>query len=108
MHQAFPPFIDQLPRAKLEFEGLSGWVIKGDRWLVIFMEAKQTVAVPRHHHGAQWGVVLDGTMELTIGEETRTYERGGAHFIPAGVEHEATLFAGWRGLYVFARPTPDR
>lgn len=102
-HGSFPPFIESFPRAELEFGGLHGWIIKGGNWHVVFMEAERDVVVPRHHHGAQWGVVLDGVMELTIGAEHRTCTRGDTHFIPAGAEHEATLHAGWRGIYVFER-----
>lgn len=102
-HPSFPPFIDHLPKTQRVFEGLNGWIVKGDRWLVVFMEAEQRVVVPRHHHGAQWGVVLAGTMELNMDGQHRTYGRGDTHFIPAGAEHEAILHAGWRGIYVFER-----
>jgi len=59
--------------------------------------------VPPHRHGAQWGVVLAGRMELTLGGKTEYYGPGQTHYIPAGVEHTALLHAGWRGLYVFDR-----
>lgn len=100
---SFPPFIEEFPRIKLEFDGLSGWIARGDRWHLVFMEARRDVVVPRHHHGAQWGVVLDGVMELTIGVVRRTCARGDTHFIPAGAEHEAVLRTGWRGMYLFER-----
>ncbi|MCZ6820929.1 MAG: cupin domain-containing protein [Calditrichaeota bacterium] len=45
--------------------------------------------VPPHAHGAQWGVVIDGEMELTIGGETKIYRKGDHYFIPAGVMHSA-------------------
>lgn len=99
----WPPFLGELPRADLTAEGLEGRVLRGDRWVVLFMHAEQEVVVPRHHHGAQWGIVVDGEMELTINDEEHTYRRGDSHFIPAGVDHEAVLHAGWKGLYVFAR-----
>ena len=33
----------------------------------MFYEIPDGVEVPEHAHGAQWGVVLEGTMEFTIG-----------------------------------------
>lgn len=102
---AWPAFVNHWPAAKLEVKGLTGRILKGDHGWIIFMEADRDISMPTHRHGAQWGVVLDGRMELIIGDHSRIYERGETHFIPAGVDHAATLFAGWRGLYVFDRAT---
>lgn len=98
-----PGFVKQLPKADLPAPELQGWVMKGERGVVVFMQAEEDVTVPAHRHGPQWGVVLAGTMTLTMDGVTRTYQRGDTHFIPAGVEHEATLHAGWSGVYVFPR-----
>ena len=98
----FPPFVDTWPEAELRFKGLTGCVMKGPQGWTLFMAADRDVRVPSHCHGAQWGIVLEGTMDLTMDGEPRTYNRGDSHYIPAGVEHEAVLYAGWRGLYVFA------
>lgn len=87
----------------MEIPGLSGRILKGEDGWVLFMAADRDVLVPTHHHGPQWGIVLDGKMELTIGDQTRVYERGESHFIPAGVDHQAVLYSGWRGLYIFDR-----
>ena len=38
------------------------------------------VEVPEHAHGAQWGVVLEGWVEFTIGGETQTYRRGDTYY----------------------------
>jgi hypothetical protein len=103
-HEAlWPSFVDGWPEARMEMPGLSGRILKGERGWVIFMAADRDVLIPMHHHGAQWGMILDGEMQLTFGDETKTYRRGEAHYIPAGVDHEALLRAGWRGMYVFAR-----
>lgn len=85
------------------YEGLTGRVLKSPGGLTIFMAADRDVFVPRHRHGAQWGIVLAGTMELEMGGERELYGVGQSHYIPAGVDHEAILHAGWRGLYVFDR-----
>jgi quercetin dioxygenase-like cupin family protein len=99
----FPPFVEDWPEAQLDVEGLTGRVLKGPEGLTMFMAADRDVIMPPHKHGAQWGVVLDGRMELTVGGKRETYGPGQTHYIPAGVEHEAVLYAGWRGLYIFDR-----
>lgn len=99
----FPPFIRSLPKANVDYAGLSAWTLRGQDAVVVFMQADEEVVIPRHHHGPQWGVVLAGKMTLTIDEHTATYGPGDAHYIPAGVEHAATLRDGWRGMYVFPR-----
>jgi len=92
----------------MEMPGLRGHILRGERGWVIFMVADRDVSIPMHHHGAQWGIVLDGEMTLTMNDQTTTYRRGEAHYIPTGVDHEAHLRAGWRGMYVFARPEERR
>ena len=54
---------------------LRGWMLQNDRALAMFYEIPDGVEVPEHAHGAQWGVVLEGTMEFTIGGETRSLRR---------------------------------
>ena len=98
----FPSFVRELPEAPLDFEGLRGWRLSGEGGVVMFMVATKDVEVPTHHHNAQWGVVLEGEMELTIGESTQIFRAGETHFIPAGVDHTASIRAGWRGIYVFS------
>lgn len=102
---AWPAFVTQWPAARLGAEGLSGRILRGAQGWIIFMTAERDVHVPLHRHGAQWGIVLEGEMDLTIDGVTRTYRRGESHYIPAGVAHEATLFSGWQGLYVFDGPS---
>ena len=61
-----------------------------------------------HAHGAQWGVVLDGRMELTIGDVTRQYNRGDTYYIPAGEVHSARFQAQTRVIDYFAEPNRYR
>ena len=86
---AFPGPIQALPEADISFRGIRGWLLAGERGQVVFMDIAPIGEVPPHAHGAQWGVVVEGEMVLTIGRETRTYRRGDSYFIPAGVVHSA-------------------
>lgn len=87
----YPPEIYQLPEADVSFNGVRGWLLQGGTGSVAFFDIAPIGVVPPHSHGAQWGVVLDGEMELTIGGETRTYRRGDHYYIPAGTVHSATF-----------------
>ncbi len=56
---------------------------------------------PEHRHGDQWGIVVDGELNLAIGSETQTRRRGDEYFIPAGVPHSAILKKGTRVIDLF-------
>jgi hypothetical protein len=98
----FPAFVRGLPEADLPFDGLRGWLLQSDAGQVSFNEADVEVAVPEHSHGDQWGVVIDGKIDLTIGGHTRTYTRGETYFIPAGTPHRARIHPGFRAVDYFA------
>ncbi len=99
---SFPAFVRALPAAALPFPGLSGWLLQSLSGQVLFMETAVDVVVTEHSHGDQWGFVVDGALELTIGGLTRTYSRGDSYFIPAGTPHSAHLHSGFRALDYFA------
>lgn len=70
--------------------------------IAMFYELPDGAEVPEHAHGAQWGVVLAGRVDFTIGGETTMYERGDTFSIPAGVPHRAVIHPGYAGIDVFA------
>ncbi len=65
-----------LPAVDTPFEGLEGRLLSSPHGQAVFFRAARDTEVPPHAHGSQWGVVVAGTLELTIGGETRTYEPG--------------------------------
>ena len=91
MDEFFPEIITQLPEANIPFEGVRGWLSQAKDHQVVFFEIEAIGAVSEHKHGAQWGTVFEGEMELTIGGETKTYTRGDSYFIPEGVLHSAVF-----------------
>jgi quercetin dioxygenase-like cupin family protein len=100
--EPFPEFIRGLPAPDSPLEGLRAWLLRDERALAMFYELPDGVEVPAHAHGAQWGVVLEGSVEFTIGGETTTYRRGDTYFVPDGVEHAAVISPGYVGIDVFA------
>jgi len=91
MKQIFPKIIMSLPKADIEFEGIKGWISQSDNHQVVFLEIEPIGKVAEHSHGAQWGIVLEGEMELTIGGITKTYYKGDSYYIPDGVLHSAVF-----------------
>jgi quercetin dioxygenase-like cupin family protein len=75
--------------------------IRSDAGLVCFFTFVKEMRLPMHAHGAQWGTVVEGEIEFTIGAETRIYRPGDSYSIPAGVEHGAMIKAGTRVIDVF-------
>lgn len=87
----YPDIIKKLQDADISFNGVKGKILQGQDSQLTFMEIDPIGEVPPHSHGAQWGVVLDGEMDLTIGDITKTYKKGDSYFIPAGVVHSAVF-----------------
>ncbi len=98
----FPAFIQGLPQAQLPFEGMTGWLLQSEHGQLVFFAAETDLVVPQHAHGEQWGIVVDGQVDLTIGGESRTYRKGDTFYIPAGVSHGGLVHAGFRSVEFFA------
>jgi len=101
MEEFYPDVILRLPDAEIPVAGVRGKLLQSEEGQLVFFEISAGASVPPHVHGAQWGVVLDGELELTIGDETRTYRKGDTYFIPAGVTHSATCKMRCRVLDLF-------
>ena len=98
----FAGFITGLPEANIPFNGVKGWISQASDHQVVFLAIEPIGEVAPHSHGEQWGVVVEGEMELTIGGETQTYRAGDSYHIPAGVTHGATFRTPVRAIDVFA------
>lgn len=98
----FPDIISQLPRAELPVEGATAYISQADSHQIVFMEFSRDLTVPEHAHGAQWGTVVAGEIELTVGGVTRLYRKGESYFIPADTPHSARIWAGYADITFFA------
>ena len=112
MTDLFPEFIRTLPPPEGDV-ALHAYLSSGDRGLVMFYEATdEDVVVPEHTHGDQWGIVLTGTVRITIGGEQHECRGGDTYFVPAGTPHVTWVAQGTQGIDVFAehdryRPRSD-
>ena len=102
----FPDFIANFPALDVPFpeEIVQTKAIRSDAGLVVFFSFSQDLVLPAHSHKAQWGTVLEGEVELTIGGKTRVYGPGDSYSIPSGVEHGGKIKAGSRVIDVFEEP----
>jgi len=101
-NDGFPRLITRLPEAEIPLSGVQAWISQADDHQVVFFEIAPGQAVPPHSHGEQWGIVVEGEMELTIGGETRRCGPGDSYHIPAGVEHSAKFLSHFRAIDIFA------
>jgi quercetin dioxygenase-like cupin family protein len=101
---SFPDFIRALPALDVPFpeEVVSTRAMRAPEGLTVFFEFHQDMTLPPHSHGPQWGTVIAGEIEFTIGGETKVYAPGMSYSIPDGVEHGAEIKAGTRVIDVFA------
>jgi len=101
-----PDMITRLPEADLPFPptAVKTNVLQSEHGQLVFFQILQDVVIPAHSHKAQWGTVLEGEVEVTIGGETRKYGAGSSYYIPAGVTHSASAPAGAKVIDFFEEP----
>lgn len=97
MNAIFPEIIDRLPEAGYGIPGVTIRVSRTDTHDVWFLTSETDLDYPPHAHPAQWSVVLEGRIHVTMNGETRCYGKGDRYFLPAGVEHQVKLEAGETG-----------
>ena len=102
----YPDMIRNLPEIDVPIEGVRGWLLQGGNSQLGFFDILQTAILPPHSHCAQWGMVVDGEMSLTIGDETNVYKKGDSYYIPEGVVHSATFHTRVNVIDLF--DAPDR
>ncbi len=101
----FPEIITGLPEVDIKFPGVRGWISQGDNHQIVFFEIESSAQVSEHSHNAQWGIVVEGEMELTIEGKTRVYRKGDDYFIPAQAKHSAKFLTKCRVIDFFNEKT---
>lgn len=67
----------------------------GEHLMLSHIEMDEGAVIPLHNHPhEQGGIVLEGRMELTIGDEVRVLEKGEMYLIPPNTEHKAVAVGG--------------
>ena len=102
----YPEMIKGLPEIEIPIDGIRGWLLQSTDKQVVFFEIEPVGKMPDHSHCSQWGIVVDGEMELTIGGQKKIYRTGDSYFIPDGVIHSANFPTKVFVIDVF--DSPDR
>lgn len=97
----FPEPILNLPKADIPIKGIKAYLSQAENHQIIFMEFSEDVDLPEHAHESQWGIVLEGKIELVIDGVNYTYAKGDRYFIPKGVKHSGKIFAGYADITYF-------
>jgi len=102
----YPTAITALPEADMPFTGVKAWILQGERHQLIFFEMQPTAKVPQHSHAyPQWGMVIEGAMNLTVNGKTRLCQKGDDYLIPAQAKHSATFQVVTRVMDLFSEKT---
>lgn len=96
--------IENLPEIAIPIPGVCGRLLQGAGMQAVFFSVEGTGEIPPHAHQAQWGVVLEGEMELTVEGVTRRCGRGDSYYIPAGAVHAVRILSPLKALDVFDEP----
>jgi quercetin dioxygenase-like cupin family protein len=99
----YPEVITRLPRADINFRGIDAHILQGEHHQLVFFEMEASAHVPEHSHEyAQWGMMIEGKMELTISGKPRICEKGDEYLIPAGAKHSAKFLEKCRVMDLFS------
>jgi len=105
----FPKVITNLPEADLQFEGIAAWILQGEKHQLIFFEMDASALVPEHSHDyPQWGMVIEGEMELTIDGKAGIFKKGDDYLIPVKAKHCAKFLRRSRVIDLFSERTRYR
>ena len=102
MHPSiFPEPIRHLPEADIPLKGLTAYLSQSECHQIIFMQFSEDVDLPEHAHESQWGIVLEGKIDLVIGGVPNTFQKGDRYFIPKSVAHSGKIYAGYADITFF-------
>ncbi len=99
----YPEVITRLPVADISVKGIRAWILQGEKHQLVFFEMEQSAQVPEHFHNyVQWGIMIEGRMELTINGKARIYEKGDEYVIPSQAKHCAKFLSMSRVMDFFS------
>jgi len=97
------------PEADVQFEGIRAWILQGETHQLVFFQMEANTSVPEHSHDyPQWGMVIEGEMDLFIDGKARNCRKGDEYLIPARAKHWARFLAKSRVVDLFSERTRYR
>ncbi len=104
MAPKLPSQVKSNPEIRVPVPGIRGWKVGSPTGLVVFFEIAPGTVLPEHSHCFQWGTVIEGEIELTIGGRTAVYRKGDNYVIPEGVPHSGRISSGCLAMDYFTDP----
>ena len=102
MNKIFPEVIRKLPKADIPISGLTAFLSQDENHQIVFFNFTENVEVPPHAHDAQWIIVLDGEIALTVEGKEHLLTKGDRFYIQKGETHSAKISAGYSSIEFFA------
>ena len=100
----FPGIITRHQGADIPVDGVVSHLIQAGQQQFVFMQFSKDADISEHSHEAQWGVVLEGEMMLTIAGCRRKLKKGDTYFIDKDVRHSSKIKKGYTDLTLFDQP----
>ncbi|MHA2037373.1 MAG: cupin domain-containing protein [Promethearchaeota archaeon] len=101
MSDVFPEPILGLPEADIPLDGVRAHLAQGESFQILFMKFEKDVILEEHSHESQWGVVLEGKIDLTIDGKKHQFKKDDRYFIPKGIKHSGTIYKGYADITYF-------
>ena len=76
----YPEMIERLPEIDPPNPGVRGKLFQGEDMQAVFFSVETTGEIAPHAHQAQWGVVLEGELLMTVGGGYPQVRQGGFLF----------------------------
>ena len=102
-NSSYPEVITRLPEAEVALEGAKAWIMQGKQNQIVFCEFEAEIGLQEHSHNyAQWGIVIEGKMELKIDGKPRICQKGDEYLIPAQAKHCVNFLSHTRVIDLFS------
>ena len=101
MTEIFPKPILDLPEADIPLDGIKAHLAQGESFQILFMRFEKDVILEEHSHESQWGVVLEGKIDLIIDSKKFQFKKGDRYFIPKGMKHSGKIHEGYADITYF-------
>ena len=101
MSEIFPKLILNLPEADVPLEGVKAYLSQSDSHQIIFMEFEKDAELSEHSHEEQYGIILEGKIDIWINDVKHTFRKGDRYLIPRGVKHSVKIYAGYADITFF-------
>ncbi|HUS03277.1 MAG TPA: cupin domain-containing protein [Chitinophagaceae bacterium] len=90
------------------WEGINGALFHSDKITIGHMIIDNGTPLPEHSHPhEQWLNVIEGELELTVGDETQVLHPGMSAYIPSNVSHSGKALTECKVIDVFSPVRED-